>query len=101
MAQHFRHHHEASDSICGTNMVGQRTPLDMDDGATTCIACVAILAGKPLYGITSTDEDGNIISEVFNTPREQMEAAEEAFKNGALIVTMQIRSVDDLKMGEW
>lgn len=101
MIQHFMTDGRNTESICGTDMVGQRNPaVDTDDGATTCINCVAILAGKPLYQITAVDEDGYTDRQRFNTPAEQMAAIEEALDNGAVNITLQILSVDELKSGE-
>lgn len=99
--QHFRNSHWDSDSICGTNMVGARTPQDMEATNTTCIACKAIQEGRPLYGLSGVDEDGHIDRQVFNTPKEQRDAIEVLFDLGALNVTLQILSVDQLKAGEW
>lgn len=99
--QHFRNSHWDSDSICGTNMVGARTPQDMDRSTTTCIACKAVHENRPLFGITAIDEDGYIDSQVFNTVPEQLAGIEEAFDAGALNVTMRIIPVGDIKNGEW
>lgn len=101
MVQHFMTDGRNTESICATDMVGQRDPAkDTDDALTTCISCLAILANRPLYKVTATDEDGYIDTRAFNTPAEQMAAVEEAFDNGAVKVTMQILSVEELKSGE-
>jgi hypothetical protein len=101
MIQHFRATHWDSDSICGTNLVGQRNPIDMVERHTTCIACKAVLEGRPLYQVTAVDEDGHTDKSVFNTPAEQMAWMEEALDNGAVNVTMQIISHNEIMAGEW
>lgn len=101
MAQHYRSSHWNSDSICGVNMVGQRTPQDMDASIADCIACRAILEDRPLYGLSVVDEDGYSQTLLFNTAKEQIDNIKECYDNGALTVTLKILSVDDLKDGEW
>lgn len=102
MSQHYMMYGTDTESICGTDMVGQRDPLkDTNPDLTNCIACRAILEDRPLYGITAVDEDGHTDRQVFNTSIEQLGGIEEAFDNGAVNVTLQILSVDDLRNGEW
>ena len=98
---HFRATHYDSDSVCGTNMVGARTENDMDAANTTCIACKAVLDGRPLYQVTAVDEDGYTDKSVFNTPAAQMARVEEALNDGAVNVTMQIVSHNEIMAGEW
>lgn len=102
MTQHYMTDGRNTESICGTDMVGRRDPFfDTNATVTNCIACKAILEDRPLYGLSAVDEDGHTDRQVFNTTKEQMAAIEDAFDLGALNVTVQILSVDDLKNGEW
>ena len=99
--QHFRNSHWDSDSVCGINMAGARTPQDCDPNTTTCIACKAIQEGRPLFAVSTVDEDGYSDTNVFNTAQEQIEFAESCMENGAESATMCIFTVEMLKDGEW
>jgi hypothetical protein len=101
VAQHYMLDGRGTESVCGFDMVGRRNPvMDMNELLTTCISCKAIRENRPLYAVTATDEDGYTETIKFNTPKEQLDYIETCFDNGAVMVTLQILSVDELKSGE-
>jgi len=101
MAQHYMTDGRNTESVCGYDMVGLRNPFfDTDKSVTTCIACKAINEDRPLYAVDVLDEDGYKQRLRFNTPREQLDYVEFAYDEGAVSVTLQILSVEDLRNGE-
>jgi hypothetical protein len=101
MAQHYMPTGWSTESVCGFDMVGLRNPaVDTDVTKTDCIACKAINEDRPLYAVDVLDEDGYKQRLRFNTPREQLDYVEFAYDEGAVSVTLQILSVEDLRNGE-
>ncbi len=101
MTQHYMTNGRNTESVCGYDMVGLRDPSkDTNYRLTTCISCKAIHDDRPLYAVDTIDEDGYSQRIRFNTPKEQLDYVEFAYDEGALSVTLQILSVEDLRNGE-